>query len=153
MNQILKLIDDFFHNYVLMVALISWAAAQLIKVILVLIETKEVKWERMIGSGGMPSSHSSTVCSVVVALAKCYGVSSPVFAVAFVLAAIVMHDAMGVRLEAGKHARIINVLMKKMKIEDIDQEKDLKELQGHTTRQVLGGGLLGVIIALVIPVF
>ncbi|MBS7175209.1 MAG: divergent PAP2 family protein, partial [Clostridiales bacterium] len=59
----------------------------------------------------------------------------------------------GVRLEAGKHARIINVLMKKMKIEDIDQEKDLKELLGHTTRQVLGGGLLGVIIALVIPVF
>ncbi len=71
----------------------------------------------MIGSGGMPSSHSSTVCGVVVAMARSSGVSSPLFALAFIFAAVVMHDAMGVRLEAGKHARIINVLLKKVDIE------------------------------------
>ncbi|MBS1473705.1 MAG: divergent PAP2 family protein, partial [Massilimaliae sp.] len=79
-----KLVYDFFHNYVLIVGLISWFAAQLIKSILVLIETKKFRWERMIGSGGMPSSHSSTVCGVVVAMARSSGVSSPLFALAFI---------------------------------------------------------------------
>lgn len=148
-----KLVYDFFHNYVLIVGLISWFAAQLIKSILVLIETKKFRWERMIGSGGMPSSHSSTVCSVVVAMARSSGVSSPLFALAFIFAAVVMHDAMGVRLEAGKHARIINVLLKKVDMKDLTEEKDLKELLGHTTLQVVAGAVLGIVIALIIPVF
>jgi acid phosphatase family membrane protein YuiD len=148
-----KLVYDFFHNYVLIVGLISWFAAQLIKAILVLIETKKFRWERMIGSGGMPSSHSSTVCSVVVAMARSSGVSSPLFALAFIFAAVVMHDAMGVRLEAGKHARIINVLLKKVDMKDLTEEKDLKELLGHTTLQVVAGAVLGIVIALIIPVF
>lgn len=148
-----KLVYDFFHNYVLVVALISWAVAQIIKVVLVLIETKQIRLERMVGSGGMPSSHSATVCSVVVALARSIGVTSPLFAVAFVIAAVVMHDAMGVRLEAGKHARIINVLLKKVEMKDLNEEKDLKELLGHTTLQVVAGAVLGVVIALIIPVF
>ncbi|WP_077534037.1 divergent PAP2 family protein [Massiliimalia massiliensis] len=148
-----KLVYDFFHNYVLIVGLISWFAAQLIKSILVLIETKKFRWERMIGSGGMPSSHSSTVCGVVVAMARSSGVSSPLFALAFIFAAVVMHDAMGVRLEAGKHARIINVLLKKVDMKDLTEEKDLKELLGHTTLQVVAGAVLGIVIALIIPVF
>ena len=148
-----QLLSDLIHNYVLVVAVIAWSAAQLIKVILVWIETKQVRWERMFGSGGMPSSHSATVCSVVVAMARTIGVASPLFALACVLAAVVMHDAMGVRLEAGKHARIINVLLKKVELEELTEESDLKELLGHTTLQVIAGGGLGVVIALLIPVF
>lgn len=147
------LLYDFFHNYVLIVGLIAWFAAQFIKMILVLVRTRELKWERMVGSGGMPSSHSASICAIVVGIAKSMGVSSPLFALAFMMAAIVMHDAMGVRMEAGKHARIINVLRKKLDIKDIANEEQLKELLGHTTWQVLAGALLGIVIALIIPVF
>lgn len=148
-----QLLSDLIHNYVLVVAVVAWVTAQTIKMVLVWIETKKVRWERLMGSGGMPSSHSATVCGVVVAMARTIGVSSPLFALACVLAAIVMHDAMGVRLEAGKHARIINVLLKKVELQELTEESDLKELLGHTTLQVVAGGILGVVIALVIPVF
>lgn len=145
--------NDFIHNYVLIVGLAAWFLAQLIKMVLVLIETKQLKWERMVGSGGMPSAHSASICAVVVAIAKSMGVSSPLFALAFLVAAIVMHDAMGVRLEAGKHAKIINVLRRQIDIQEISDDGHLKELLGHTTRQVFAGALLGIVIAVLIPVF
>lgn len=104
------------------------------------------------GSGGMPSSHSASVCSIVVALVKLDQVATPLFGLAVLFAMVVMHDAMGVRLESGKHARLINILIKKTDLKEVDNEKDLKELLGHTTMQVLIGAVLGVLIALLIPV-
>ena len=83
------------QNYILTVALASWFAAQLIKVILNCITQKEVVWERLVGAGGMPSSHSALVCSMTVGMARKTGLGSPEFALAFLIAAVVMYDAMG----------------------------------------------------------
>ena len=105
-----------------------------------------------LGSGPMPSSHSSTVCALVVSSGLCFGVSSFEFAVSFILAAIVMYDATGVRRETGKQAKLLNMIMEqdifKLNMEQF-QEK-LKEFVGHTPLQVFAGAILGVILALLV---
>ena len=99
---------DISYNYVLTAAVISWCAAQIIKTILNFIQTKRFHAERLFGAGGMPSSHSALVCSATVAMCRKCGVGSPEFAIMFIVAMIVMYDAMGVRRSAGLHAREIN---------------------------------------------
>lgn len=142
----------FFNNYLLMLAVLAWTSAQVIKTALHFLLTKEFSGERLFGSGGMPSSHSALVCALFVGTAKLEGLSSPLFAIAFVLAAIVMYDAMGVRLETGKQAQVLNLLTKDMRKPSIDEIK-LKEMVGHTPFQVLSGALLGVLLAVSVPVF
>ena len=173
----MSVLNQLFSNYVLNVALLSWLVAQLLKTIFTLVSTKELVLERLVGSGGMPSSHSSTVAGLTVAVARAYGFASPLFAVAFILAAIVMYDAMGVRRAAGEHAKVINKIVfdfkkfgngdvikltkemlvpevdvntKKLELED--EDKLLKEFIGHTPLEVLAGALLGVLIAILMPV-
>ncbi|MDL2294927.1 divergent PAP2 family protein [Ruminococcaceae bacterium OttesenSCG-928-D13] len=145
----------FFNNYLLMLPVISWAVAQLLKTLLTLAMTRKFEPERLVGSGGMPSSHSALVCSLFVGTAKKYGASSPYFAITLVLAMIVMYDAMGVRLETGKQAKLLNRIIDDLREEgqDIGYDKKLKELVGHTPFQVLSGALLGILIAILIPVF
>ena len=96
-----------------MLPVVSWAAAQLCKAIIHFTLSGSFKAERLVGSGGMPSSHAALVCSLFIGCAKKFGFSSPYFAIAFVLAAIVMYDAMGVRLEAGKQARLLNTILER----------------------------------------
>lgn len=149
-------IGEIFSNYVLNIAILSWAVAQFLKTLLNLITTKKFNVERLVGAGGMPSSHSSTVCAMTIAIAKSEGFSSPFFALSFVFASIVMYDAMGVRRAAGEHAKIINMIVKKQKNDlsfiYLPRNKDeLKEFLGHTPLEVLGGALLGILIAMVIP--
>lgn len=149
-------ISDLFSNYILNVALLSWFGAQSIKTLLDYVKTKQFKAERIFGAGGMPSSHSASVCAVTIAIAKTEGFSSPLFAISFLLAGIVMYDAMGVRRAAGQHAKIINMIVKKEKSDItsfIPKNKlQLKEFLGHTPLEVLGGALFGIIIAMVVPV-
>lgn len=149
-------ISDLFSNYVLNVAVISWFSAQVIKTLLYLIKTKKFQTERLFGAGGMPSAHSASVCSMTIAIAKLEGFSSPLFAISFLLAGIVMYDAMGVRRAAGQHAQIINMIVKREK-SDITSyipknKEQLKEFLGHTPLEVLGGALLGIIIAMVVRI-
>ena len=99
-------IVDFFKNEIIVACLISWLIAQILKVILVLITSKTVDFSRLVGSGGMPSSHSSLVSTLVFMTGRVSGVSSPVFAVAFALAVIVMYDAANVRREAGNTRKL-----------------------------------------------
>lgn len=151
----------FFNNYLLMLAILAWAAAQIGKMLLHFIINGKLSAERLLGAGGMPSSHSAMVCALFMGAVKKFGFSSPYVAIALVLAAIVMYDAMGVRLETGKQAKLLNSLMDEFKEEqkanddstDETQEKKLKEMIGHTPLQVLSGALLGVLIAIIIPVF
>jgi acid phosphatase family membrane protein YuiD len=98
-------------NYLLYVSLSSWLAAQICKTIINFYLVGKWDLERMFGAGGMPSAHSARVCSLTVAAARKFGVSSPYFAIAFILAAIVMYDAMGVRHETGEQAKILNRLL------------------------------------------
>ena len=129
-----------------------WVVAQFLKTIIDCMLNKSFSPERLVGSGGMPSSHSSTVCALVVSSGLCFGVSSFEFAVSFILAAIVMYDATGVRRETGKQAKLLNMIMEqdifKLNMEQF-QEK-LKEFVGHTPLQVFAGAILGVILALLV---
>ena len=98
-------------NYVIDVGFLAWFAAQLLKTILAYIPSRRINWERMVGSGGMPSSHSALACAIAVGVAKKAGYAAPEFAIAIALAAIVMYDAMGVRRAAGEQAKVLNKIV------------------------------------------
>ncbi len=143
-------------NYVLVTTLCATLLAQVCKVIINLILVRKFIPERLWGAGGMPSAHSATVCAMVVATGRYAGLHSTIFAVALVLAIIVMYDAMGVRWETGKQAQILNQLLE----EWLDQgaqfwpilgDKKLKEMVGHTPIQVVTGAVLGILVAFAMP--
>ena len=144
---------DIFSNRILLAPLIAWAVCQLTKALTHLIIEREFSLERMLGDGGMPSGHSATVVSLAAMTGWSYGFDSAVFAIATVLAVIVMHDAMGVRREAGKHAESIKEIAEH--INEFFKEKDvkirtekIKKLVGHTPLQVFVGGLVGLFVAI-----
>lgn len=156
-------------NPILTVGVISWLLAQILKTIHYAIKFKSFNPERITGAGGMPSSHSSLVVSVALYTLRSQGVSSPAFALAMIVAGVVIYDAMSVRYNAGLHAKELNRLRRV--IDEIDDEisqkngtadgdeitekmterKDFKEFLGHTPLEVLAGSLLGIIIAMAFP--
>ena len=144
-------------NYVLVTAISASLTAQLIKVLLNLFIFHRFIAERMWGAGGMPSSHSATVCAMVVATGRYCGVNSAVFAVAAVLSIIVMYDAMGVRYETGEQAKLLNRMFTEWMDQDSDalhflkNGKKLKEMVGHTPIEVLTGAVLGILIGFAMP--
>ena len=144
---------DFFKgladNQVLISALVGWTVAQLLKTIIDLILNRSFSAERLVGSGGMPSSHSATVCGLTTAAGLVYGVSSFEFAISFVLASVVMYDAMGVRREAGKQAKLLNMILEQdsFRLTNEALQQRLEELIGHTPLQVLAGAALGIALA------
>lgn len=158
-----------YINVAVLVSMVSWAVAQLIKAVLYAAKYKTFKLERLFGSGGMPSSHSSTVCALVITIYRMEGITSATFGLAMMLAIITMYDATGVRRAAGIHAKQINRLRhivdeldedvldkieeKMDEDEDYDPEdtKELKEFLGHTPLEVIFGALLGIIIGMVFP--
>ena len=144
------MLQDLFNNYVLWVALTAWLTAQLLKVLFYAIKYRTLNLERLVGAGGMPSSHTSTVCGLATAIAKMYGLSSPYFAISLVLAAIVMYDATGVRRAAGEQARVLNRLL--VEHDKAEAQKALKEFLGHTPLEVLGGAVLGIALGFLIPI-
>ena len=146
----MEFFKQLLSNYIFNVAVFSWVAAQLIKTILTLFLTKKFEPERLFGAGGMPSSHSAMVCALTVGVSRVSGISSPEFAIAFILSGIVMYDAMGVRRAAGEQAKVINRIRENNDEED-EEYKKLKEYLGHTPLEVLGGALLGILIALLAP--
>lgn len=139
-------------NTVLISAVAGWFVAQLLKTIIHLILTKKLVWERMVGSGGMPSSHAATVCAMATATGLEYGLGSTFFAFAVILAVIVMHDARGVRWETGVQARILNEMMDVFRAmgTKMTAEEKLKEFVGHTPLQVLVGAILGILTGAVL---
>lgn len=157
-------------NVILIIAVVSWVLAQLLKTLIYMIKTHKFSAERLTGSGGMPSAHSATVCSLAIATCRVCGICSAEFALAMVLAMVVMYDATGVRRAAGLHAKAINQLRRVVneldeefmdrfddKIDDISEndEEDIKELKeylGHTPLEVLCGALLGILVAMAFPI-
>ena len=145
--------SGLWQNRVLLSAATGWAAAQVLKTIIHALLEDEWKLERLVGSGGMPSSHAATVCALVTAAAYNYGPNSFEFTISFLLAIIVLHDARGVRLETGKQAEILNEIVKYLRMEEGHTtlpEKELKELIGHTPVQVGAGMVIGLIVGIVL---
>lgn len=137
-------------NRILMAALLAWAVAQVSKTIYELFRFRQLKLSRLVSSGGMPSSHSALVTGLATAAGRVTGIASPVFAIAFVLACIVMYDAAGVRRAVSIQARILNQMIDEAFQGKPFAEQRLRELIGHTPIQVLVGGLLGVGIGLIL---
>ena len=144
-------LSNLLQNHILINALSAWAVAQVLKTIIFAFTNKDWSWERLFGDGGMPSGHSATVTAMATTAGLEYGLSSPVFAVSAILAIVVMHDAMGVRMEAGKHAKALNELLEMLSSTKEDPEVKLKELLGHTPLQVCCGAVLGLLIAFITP--
>ena len=138
-------VKALLSNHILVSAVLAWAAAQIIKTVLVYRKTKELDLERLFGSGGMPSSHSSFTMALSFSIAKYYGFDSPLFAVAMIFSFVTMYDAQGIRRAAGRHAEILNDLILDHKMRNVGE---LKELLGHTPLEVAAGALLGIVIGL-----
>lgn len=142
-------VSDLLHNSIFLSAIIGWLVAQVLKTIIHLIVNKQFVAERMVGGGGMPSSHSATVCALATATGLRFGGGSFEFALAAIFAIVVMYDAMGVRQETGKQGKVLNEMMEifTQMGKDLDAETVLKEFVGHTPLQVLMGAILGIGIA------
>lgn len=136
---------SLFANVPLLAAVVATFAAQVFKVMLVLLTERRWAFDRMLETGGMPSSHSATVTALAVATGMVEGLGSTYFALAVVFAGIVMYDASGIRRAAGMHAQLINDLVQELAhlFDEGFQPTALKTLLGHTYPQVLGGALLG----------
>lgn len=141
---------DFFNilsNSVLIVALAACFSAQFLKFLGGIILNGKFDIHNLFGTGGMPSSHSAFVTAMAAGVGAAIGWDSPEFAIAFVVATIVMYDASGVRQEAGKHAKSINRIIDEMSTGASEwPEPRLKELLGHTSAEVLVGALWGVAV-------
>ena len=141
-------------HLILILAVVAWALAQILKVVVVLVSKRRLDWRYVWSSGGMPSSHSAFVCACAASTGMLYDFSSPLFAIAAVLAIVVMYDAANVRKAAGEQAKILNYMMEHW--EEMKPElfgKELKELLGHTPFQVIMGAILGIVVGCVGPLF
>ena len=139
-------------NRFLIIGLTSWLWAQVLKTIIYAFMNKKLDLSCLVGDGGMPSGHSATVASLTTAALLCYGPGSFQFAISLILAIVVCKDAMGVRLETGKQAVMLNEMMRVFNVltssEQLPEVK-LKEFVGHTPIQVMAGILLGIANAVV----
>ncbi len=142
---------ELMQNTVFWCAFIGWFSAQGIKLLLTFIKDGRFDAERIMGSGGMPSSHSSTAVATTFAIGETMGYGSPVFALGVVFSFIVMYDAANVRMESGRQAKIINRIINEMKEHTFadHMDRELKELLGHTYLEVAVGALLGLVVGLV----
>ena len=143
----MNVIKNLILNFPLICAGTGWFAAQMLKVLTGAFREREFSFvELLFGTGGMPSSHTAAVTSLTVACGMSQGLSSAAFAVSCLLTLIVMRDATGVRREAGKQARVLNLIMEDL-FKSTDQEnidRNLKELVGHTPLQVFVGFIVGL---------
>lgn len=136
-----------FENKALIAGITAWGLAQIIKIPLDYLRTRRWNWALLFTTGGMPSSHSSLMTATTFAIGLYYGLDNPLFALGVVLTMIVTYDAAGVRQQAGIHAQRINVLFNELLHGHMVDEKELREVIGHTPLEVIGGILLGLVIA------
>ena len=141
-------------NPVLIVPGCAWVIGQILKLIINTIMTKECSIERLFGDGGMPSGHSSIVTALAVSIGLFKGFDTAEFAIAFIFAAVVMRDAMGVRLETGKQAASIIKIADLLndyfsEYDDKIRTDKLKVLVGHTPLQVVCGSILGAVVSVI----
>ena len=140
----------FIQNKYIYVPFLLWFFIQLFKLIYDLVTTKKFNFKRILGAGGMPSSHSAVVTSLATLIGKYEGVDSAIFALSFIVAFVVMYDACGVRRAAGKQAALLNKLVETPGLTGLQVSEKLVEVLGHTPFQVLVGALIGLVAGLIV---
>ena len=137
----------FFKNPPLVAALIAWFLAQFVKPPLNYFRYGKWNWALLLRAGGMPSSHSALVAAMAHGVGMYQGFATPIFAVAFAVAMVVIYDATGIRRQAGKHARIINQMITDLASGHPLKQEQLREVLGHTPMEAIAGTILGIVIA------
>lgn len=146
----MNILTEIVKNKCIYVPFLLWFLIQTFKVISDLVVNKKLNVKRIIGAGGMPSSHSAVVCSLSMLVGREYGFDSGIFAVALVMSFIVMYDAAGVRRASGKQARILNKILETPGMSTVEVQEKLIEALGHTPIQVFVGAVIGFIIGFII---
>lgn len=146
----MNIIQEIINNKCVYVPFILWLLIQISKFITELVVNKKINLRRLVGAGGMPSSHSAVVTSLAVCIGKEYGFDSGIFAIALIMALVVMYDAAGVRRAAGKQARILNKILETPSLTTSEVQEKLVEALGHTPIQVFAGAIIGVIVGFLI---
>ena len=139
--------NNILQNHVLWTGLAGWLLAQILKIPIDTIREHRWNWALFFTAGGMPSSHSCLVTSTAMAVGLHVGFDTPLFAVAVALAMVVVYDATGVRRQAGIQAQTINILVEELLKGHPISEQRLREVLGHTPLEVMGGVLLGMLVA------
>lgn len=140
----------FIYEYrYLIIPFATWFFIQLFKLIYDLVTTKKFNFKRILGAGGMPSSHSAVVIALATMVGKNYGVNSAIFALSIVFACVVMYDAAGVRRAAGKQAKLLNKIVQTPGLTNVEVTEKLQEVLGHTPVQVFVGAIIGLIVGLI----
>ena len=145
---------DFFteiiNNKFIYVPVLLWFFIQCFKVIWDLVATKKFNFKRVLGAGGMPSSHSAVVCSLATLVGKYQGFDSAIFGIAFTMAIVVMYDAAGVRRAAGKQAKLLNKIVETPGLNFLQMHEKLVEVLGHTPLEVLVGAIIGIVAGIIL---
>lgn len=126
-----------------------WFSIQLFKVVYDLVKTGKFNFKRILGAGGMPSSHSAVVTSLAAMIGKDYGFDSAIFALSVIFACVVMYDAAGVRRAAGKQAKLLNKIVETPGLTSVEVTERLVEVLGHSPKQVFVGALIGVLVGMI----
>lgn len=142
------------HYKLVIIPILALVICQIIKFSIESIKSKKLKWGRLFnGSGGMPSSHTSFSTSLTTIMGLQFGFDSPFFAIPLVFTLIIAYDSMGLRMQSGKQAEAINVIIDELFDQDIKINLDkLKEELGHKPLEVVGGVILGVITSIVLNI-
>lgn len=135
------------YKYVV-VPFIIWLLIQTYKLISDLITTRQFNFKRILGAGGMPSSHSAVVTCLATLVGKAEGTDSIMFAMATIFALVVMYDAAGVRRAAGKQAHLLNKIIETPGLTGVEVQEKLVEVLGHTPLQVIVGAALGIVVGI-----
>ena len=136
-------------NKYLYVPFLVWICIQIFKVIYDLVTTKKFNFKRILGAGGMPSSHSAVVTCLSTLVGRSEGTDSPIFAVALIFAMVVMYDAAGVRRAAGKQAHLLNKINETPGLSGVEVQERLVEVLGHTPLQVFVGATIGIVVGMI----
>lgn len=140
----------FFQYKYLITPFFIWFCIQAFKVFYDLVTTKKFNFKRILGAGGMPSSHSAVVTGLATMIGKSQGIDSPMFALSVVFAFVVMYDAAGIRRAAGKQAKLLNKIIATPGLTGVQVSEKLVEVLGHTPTQVLVGAIIGIVVGFII---
>ena len=143
------MLQDIFTNSALVASSLAWTLAQLFKTLVAFRQGEGLRLRNLVGSGGMPSSHSAFVSALATSVAVIEGFGSVMFAISLVFALVVMYDAAGVRQSVSRQSKVLNRIVKELRLGHLTGlENDLRELVGHTPFQVIAGSVLGIVVAL-----